>query len=328
VRARRLALPVLVTVGLLAAVSLPVSSAIASSTTTTVADTTTTGPSSTTTTTVPTTTTTTIPAVKALPWPSQGSAAVAVPQFSIDYASPVQPRVPIASLTKLMTTWVVLQALPLTYSQHGPCLVVGRDDQAEYDHEVAIGESNVKITRGLRLCEGTLLRGLLVHSAGDYAALLVKLMGATPSQFVTLMNWSAKALGLRHTHYADFTGISPRDTSTAQDQATLAIDLMGAQPVVRGIVALAQVRLPVAGIVGSYTPLIGQYGVVGVKSGFTDPAGGCDVMAVQSVIRKIDVTTYVVVLGQHSGDPLASAGLAALRLARTVNSALSRDRSL
>jgi hypothetical protein len=133
---------------------------------------------------------------------------------------------------------------------------------------------------GITLCESVLLRGMLVHSAADYAQLLVTLVGMHEPTFVTAMNQAARSLGLHRTNYADVTGISDGDLSTAQNQATLAADLMTDEPVVQGIVDLPEVSLPVVGVVESFTPFVGQGNVVGVKSGFTNAAGGCDVMAV------------------------------------------------
>ena len=43
---------------------------------------------------------------------------------------------------------------------------------------------------------------------------------------------------------------------------------------------MTSVTLPVAGTLSTYTPLIGLRGIIGVKSGFTAAAGGCDVLAV------------------------------------------------
>jgi D-alanyl-D-alanine carboxypeptidase (penicillin-binding protein 5/6) len=257
-----------------------------------------------------------------LPWPKVGSAAVLIPQVSVAASSPNQPKSPIASLTKMMTAWVILHRLPLTYTQRGPCLNVSASDVAAYDYDVASGQSNVEIVLGMRICEGTLLRGLLVHSAGDYAQLLVSLAGLNDAQFVMVMNRDARVLGLRHTHYVDYTGIGPGNVSTAHDQAMIAAELMASEPIIRRIVALTQVALPVAGVVGSYTPLIGNYGVIGVKSGYTNPAGGCDVMAINVVFHRIVVTTYAVVLGQHGSNPLALAGDAALALSRSLKSSL------
>jgi D-alanyl-D-alanine carboxypeptidase (penicillin-binding protein 5/6) len=320
--------------GILAAVGLgsvllgfliAVTPAIADLTTTTsstdVTTTTSVGATSTTsTTTTEPTTATTVPRALALPWPSQASAALAVPQLSVVAASPGQVRKPIASLTKMMTTWVVLQDLPLTFGEKGRCLVVNANDVAMYNYDVATDQSSAKIALNEKLCEGTLLRGMLVHSAGDYAQLLLSLMGVSESRFVATMNTDAKALGLTRTHYVDFTGISPGDTSTAQDQTTLAVDLMTSESIVRQIVVLGEVKLPVAGVVVSYTPFEGQYGVVGVKSGYTNPAGGCDVMAVNVPINNTVITLYIAVLGVHGGDAIDRAGEDALVLAQSLKS--------
>ena len=62
--------------------------------------------------------------------------------------------------------------------------------------------------------------------------------------------------------------------------------------------------------------------MIGVKSGFTDLAGGCDVMAVRVTIDNATLITYAAVLGQNGGDPLAVAGNAALNLSRSMKSSL------
>jgi D-alanyl-D-alanine carboxypeptidase (penicillin-binding protein 5/6) len=109
---------------------------------------------------------------------------------------------------------------------------------ALYNYDNATDQSGVKIVLGEKLCERTLLRGMLVHSAGDYAQLLVVLTGMQQATFVAAMNQTAKSLGLSQTHYVDVTGISTGDMSTAQDQVTMAADLMTKEPVVQSIVIL------------------------------------------------------------------------------------------
>jgi D-alanyl-D-alanine carboxypeptidase (penicillin-binding protein 5/6) len=193
-----------------------------------------------------------------------------------------------------------------------------------YHFDVETDQSNAAIANGETLCEGTLLRGLLVHSAGDYATLLVTMLGMTQAQFVNEMNRDAKAFGMTHTHYVDFTGISPYDRSTAQDQTIIAVALMTNEPIVRSIVALPRVKLPVAGVVISYTPLVGQDGVVGVKSGYTNLAGGCDVMAINYSLNGTVITTYAVDLGQHGWDALDIAGAANLVLSHTLRAQFVR----
>jgi D-alanyl-D-alanine carboxypeptidase (penicillin-binding protein 5/6) len=71
-----------------------------------------------------------------------------VPQLSVAASSPNQPRVPIASLTKMMTAWVVLHKLPLTSGESGPCLTVNGADLALYNNDVDNGLSSVKIDDG------------------------------------------------------------------------------------------------------------------------------------------------------------------------------------
>jgi D-alanyl-D-alanine carboxypeptidase (penicillin-binding protein 5/6) len=276
---------------------------------------TTTLPSSTTSTTAPPALRVTVPV-----WPASGSAAVVIPSLSVAIASPHQPTVPIASLTKMMTTLVILNQLPLATTATGPCLAVNANDVALYHQDVDSDQSSVVIVQGEHLCENTLLRGLLVRSAGDYAELLLRLMHVGPTAFVRTMNQEATTLGLTHTHYVDYTGLSASDRSTARDQTALAVDLMTTEPIVRHDVSLPIVSLPENGELASYTPFIGQDGIIGVKSGWTTPAGGCDVMAVNQRVGTVNVTTYAVVLGQPGGDAINHAGEAALALARSLRS--------
>jgi len=166
-----------------------------------------------------------------------------------------------------------------------------------------------------------------VHSAGDYSQLLQSIIGWSPATFVRVMNADARKMGLTRTHYVDLTGISPGDQSTAGEQATLAVNLMTDEPVVDQIVALTHVALPYNGVVVSYTPFIGVANVVGVKSGFTNPAGGCDVMAVKVTIGANTFLTYAVVLGEHGGNALGIAGDAALALSRSLRPSIKQVRT-
>jgi serine-type D-Ala-D-Ala carboxypeptidase (penicillin-binding protein 5/6) len=227
----------------------------------------------------------------------------------------------------MMTVWVVLHQLPLTYQERGPCLVVNAHDVALYDYDVDTGQSNARIVSGERICESTLLRGLLVHSAGDYSELLMRMIGWSPATFVRVMNADARKMGLTRTHYVDLTGFAVGNQSTAGNQATLAVTLMSAEPIVDQIVALTHVALPYNGVVVSYTPLIGVANVVGVKSGFTDPAGGCDVMAVKVTIGANTFLTYAVVLGQQGWNALGAAGDAALALSQSLRPSIKQVRT-
>ncbi len=261
-----------------------------------------------------------VPQSLRLPWPSIASAAVVVPALSIAATSARQPVVPIASITKLMTAWVALQKLPLALNQRGPCLQVSASDVALYNHDVATDQSSVKVALGETLCEGMLLQGMLVHSAGNFAQMLIELTHMSDAQFVNEMNKAALSFGLKHTHYVDYSGISAGDVSTAQEQTVVAVNLMTNEPIVRHIVSLPSVKLPVAGTVASYTPYEGQYGVVGVKSGYTIPAGGCDVMAIDVNIDNTVIPIYAVVIGVHGANAINRSGFIGLQLLDMIRS--------
>lgn len=251
-----------------------------------------------------------------LAWPSLGGAAIDIPALGVVQVWHNQVR-PIASLTKMMTAYVALQRLPLGLGQTGPCLYVTSGDLAEYQYEQRVGQSSVLVAVGERLCEIDLLNGLLVRSGGNYALMLATLVAGSPTAFVEMMNAQAVALGLRSTHYDDVSGFSTLSVSDALDQARLATLIMRSA-LVRSIVRQPSVTLPVAGTVASFTPFVGIANVVGVKSGRTDAAGGCDVMAMTFQQGGYTRLAYAVVLGQRGGDLLGPAGNAAFALASSA----------
>jgi len=256
------------------------------------------------------------PVSPAVAWPTIGSAAIDIPALGV-LESHRNAVVPIASLAKLMTAYVTLKKFPLGIGETGPCVTVSAADVTTWLAEKANDESSVIVQVGEQLCESVLLNGMLVHSAGNYADLLATMVSGSTGKFVALMNETAASLGLSSTHYGDDAGISDNSVSTALDQAKLAVLLMRS-PLVRSIVQQSSVDLPVAGIVNSFTPYVGTDNVVGVKSGRTDLAGGCDVMALDFRQGGRTRIAYVVVLGQRGGDLLTPAGDAAYALATTA----------
>ncbi|HUY17078.1 MAG TPA: hypothetical protein VMV11_05905 [Acidimicrobiales bacterium] len=251
-----------------------------------------------------------------LAWPTRGSSAIDIPSLSVLEGHDTKVA-PIASLTKMMTVYVALKRLPLGLDATGPCVVVTSGDVTTYQAMVKLNESSVLVTAGEQLCEKDLLNGVLVHSAGNYAVMLANMVAGTNAAFTSIMNEEATTLGLTSTHYDDVTGFSPLSVSTAIDQARLAALLMKS-PLVRSIVVQPSVTLPVAGTVASFTPYVGVDNVIGVKSGRTTEAGGCDVMALTFRDGTSTKVLYAVVLGQRGGDLLGPAGAAALALANSA----------
>jgi serine-type D-Ala-D-Ala carboxypeptidase (penicillin-binding protein 5/6) len=263
-----------------------------------------------------------------LPWPTTGESAVAIP--SIGYSSqsgPEQP-VPVASMTKVMTAYVLLQDHPLPAgTTPGPPITISTADANDYDTDVASTQANVPLQAGEVLSERQALDGMLVHSANDLAYSLAVWDGGSLPAFLAKMNATAARLGMTETHYVDASGYTPGSVSTAADLLKVASVAMTV-PAFAQAVAMPAVTMPVAGIVSTYTPLLpgGVTGptpnVVGVKSGFTSAAGGGDILAYQATVGGSPLLVLAAVTSQEMATVLHAAGEMDLGLAQSAAGAV------
>ncbi|HZV65191.1 MAG TPA: serine hydrolase [Telluria sp.] len=120
---------------------------------------------------------------------------------------------PIASITKLMTGLVVVQA----QQDMNEVLAISDDD---IDREKHTG-SRLKV--GLRMTRGNLLHLALMSSENRAAAALGRNYPGGTAAFVEAMNAKAQELGMSDTHYVDSSGLSSRNVASARDLARLAI---------------------------------------------------------------------------------------------------------
>ncbi len=252
-----------------------------------------------------------------LPWPGTGQAAVEVPAVGYAAQSGHEAPVPVASMTKIMTAYVVLEDHPLALGQEGPRVRITEADAEQFGTDTVTDQASVVLQAGEVLTEYQLLEGLLVHSANDFAYALACWDAGSVAAFVARMNATATALGMRDTHFADASGLSPSSVSTAANLLRVASAAMD-DPVFERIVAMPSVDLPFAGSVESYTPLVATTGVVGVKSGFTDAAGGGDVLAYRGSVDGHAVLVLAAVTSQQGPTVLDAAGAEALAIARAA----------
>ena len=127
------------------------------------------------------------------------------------YAKAADEVTPIASLTKLMTAMVVLDAnLPMD-----EVLSVDMDD---FDY---LKGSHSRLRMGAALTRAEMLRLALMSSENRAASSLARHYPGGTLAFVAAMNEKAMALGMTRTHYDDSTGLSPKNVSTANDLARL-----------------------------------------------------------------------------------------------------------
>ena len=242
-----------------------------------------------------------------LPWPLFGQATVEIEGIGALGSSGGTRPVPIASVAKLMTAYLILQDHPLGTAEDGPTITVSAQEAAEYPAQVAAGLSLVKVVAGEVLTERQALVALLLPSADNVAQILARWDAGSPAAFVTKMNVAAAQFEMADTHYTDASGLDPGTVSTALDQVKLARRAL-AVPTLAQIVALPEATIPVAGLVKNYNTLLGHDGIVGVKTGSTNAAGGCLVFAAHLEVEGHPVTIIGAVLGQ-TGAPNRILGL-------------------
>lgn len=176
-------------------------------------------------------------------------------------------RVPIASLTKLMTAALVLK-------ETDPNAVVTVSANA-----AGATGSRMGLYTGEQITVRNLLYGLLIESGNDAALALAEYNAGSESAFVEKMNAMADKLGLEDTHYKNSNGLDNTGAySSARDLAVLTTHLLKDESI-REIVN--QSKITVNSETGDEHELIntnillGQLGIKGFKTGKTPYAGEC-----------------------------------------------------
>ncbi len=231
------------------------------------------------------------------PLPADGGSVVAVDGLgTLATVGDTTPR-PLASVAKMMTAYVILHEKPLQQGESGPIVTVSQADGDRYWQMVAQDQSVVPVNPGETLTELQLLQGMLIPSGNNFAEILAEWSAGSVPAFVDKMNAAAQQLGMKNTHYDDASGFSSKSVSTAQDQLILARELMK-DPVFASIVGTKTVDLPLAGSLDNVNQLLGTDGIVGIKTGSTEDAGGNLAFAATRPAAGQQINVIGVVLGQ------------------------------
>jgi D-alanyl-D-alanine carboxypeptidase (penicillin-binding protein 5/6) len=243
-------------------------------------------------------------------WPLRGQGAYVLGNGRAA-VSPHQHPVPIASLAKVMTAYVVLKHYPLHAGDSGPRFAVGQDDVVDTENRHSEGQSGVAVRAGEQLTEREALVAILLPSANNVAVLVARQVSGSVASFVAEMNDTARELRMSHTTYTDPSGYDDGTVSTALDQLRLA-QVVAKDETLAAVMATRSYWLPVAGEVTNTNALLGQDGFVGMKTGSDDAAGGCFMFRAVWPTESGNRSLIGVVLGQR-GDKLITAGLYAAK---------------
>jgi D-alanyl-D-alanine carboxypeptidase (penicillin-binding protein 5/6) len=225
----------------------------------------------------PTIYTVTSPTTTANPliWPNSKAAAVGAVGFGVLSTYGTQTQLPIASVAKIITALTVLQKYPLSPNQQQTPIITMTDaDVAIYNQYVTEQGSVVKVVPGEQISEYQALEAMLMPSANNMAdSLAIWAFGSLPDYSIAA-NQYIKSIGLDQTTVGvDASGFLPSTTSTAHDLILLGLQALNS-PVIAQIVDQTQANLPIVGIIKNVNWLLGNDGIIGIKTGNTSQAGG------------------------------------------------------
>ncbi|WP_081937693.1 D-alanyl-D-alanine carboxypeptidase family protein [Streptosporangium roseum] len=252
-----------------------------------------------------------------LPWPAEGQSAVEVEGVGSLGVSGDPNPVPIASVTKVMTAYVILRRHPLRPGDDGPLITV---DRTAADESYVPRESTVPVREGQRIRLRHLLELMMVPSGNNVARLLARRDSGSQERFVERMNATAHRLGMTDTTYTGASGNEDSTVSTAADQLKLAKKAMH-DPVLREVVAQATTVVPGdARRLPNTNTLLNKHGVIGIKTGSGTAAGG-NLMWASRVRGRL---VLGVILGQAANTNPTAAKAAALEAGGRMSAAVEQ----
>ena len=186
------------------------------------------------------------------------------------YSKSPQQKLPMASLTKIMTAIVALENTK-------------KDDVSIVQEDDLVGEDSMGLDVGEKLSQSELLYGMMLHSGNDAAEVLANNFPGGRVAFIKAMNNKVKTLGLSDTNFTNPTGLEGdgKQYTTAYDLVVISEYALTNFPLFDQIVSTFDYNIPQtdthkAFYLENETNLLTSYpGVKGIKDGYTPEAGLC-----------------------------------------------------
>ena len=139
---------------------------------------------------------------------------------NILYESNPDERLPIASVTKVMTMLLIMEAVDSGKISFDDMVTVS-------ENAMSYGGSTMFLETGEQLTVNDMLKGIAVASANDGCVAMAEHLAGSESAFVDMMNEKAKELGMENTHFMNTNGLDEDDHySSARDVAIMSRELM------------------------------------------------------------------------------------------------------
>jgi D-alanyl-D-alanine carboxypeptidase (penicillin-binding protein 5/6) len=203
-----------------------------------------------------------------------------------------------ASTAKLITALSVLRVRPIDVGQQGPLITLSRVDVGLYKRYAAEDGSVVPVRAGEQISEFQMLEAMLLPSANNLADSLARWAFGSIRAYSAFANAYGARLGLARTHVGrDASGFDPSTTSTASDLVKLGEIVLTSPVLARIVDQRAASGIPIAGTVKNINFLLGRAGIIGIKTGNSNQAGGVFVAAANVNINARSTTIVTAVMG-------------------------------
>lgn len=210
------------------------------------------------------------------------------------YAFNENEPLPIASITKIMTMLLVMEAIDTGKINLTDKVTVSA-------HASRMGGSQVYLKEGEIFTIEELLKAVAVHSANDASVALAEAVAGSEEAFVAMMNEKSQELGMKNTKFLDCTGLTDEGHfSTAYDIAIMSRELLVKHPRIIHYTTIWHDTFRDGTFdLDNTNKLVRRYrGTTGIKTGFTNAAGFC-----LSASAERNGTKFIsVLLGAKSND--------------------------
>ncbi len=231
---------------------------------------------------------------KAFDLKAKASVLMDVDSGNILYEKNIHEKLPIASVTKVMSMLLVMEALDsgkITYEDMVPVS----------EHSYDMGGSQVYLKPGEEFTVLEMMKAVAIHSANDATVALAEKISGSEDAFVAMMNEKARELGMNDTNFLDCTGLTDDNHySSALDVATMSRELIRKHPKVLEITSVWHdtFRNGLFSLDNTNKLIRSYQGANGLKTGFTTKAGHC----LSASAKRNNLQLIAVVLGEPDSD--------------------------
>ncbi|MFF8832493.1 hypothetical protein [Streptomyces sp. NPDC015131] len=261
-----------------------------------------------------------------LPWPGEGQGYMSATGLGTIDSFGEQKAVPIGSVAKAMTAYVILKEHPLKKGSKGPMIEVDALAEKEGGYDAQNESTLNTVKAGDKISEYDALAAIMIPSANNIARLLARWDAGSEKAFVEKMNATAKELGMKNTTYTDPSGLNHTTVSSAEDQVKLGEKLVEI-PALLEITAMPNWYDPSGKKWRNYNDLVPYNGALGIKTGSTTRAGGNLLFAAHKKVGDTDQLIVGAVLAQYK-TPILGSAIAASKEAMLATQELLQSRTV